>query len=115
MTNTLQLPADGAFLGRVRAPGVAHPLVVTVRDGSIADITAKQGPTVRDICEMADPAAYVRSVKGRAIGELEGIATDSLDAEHRAAKPNLLSPVDLQAVKASGVTFVVSLLERVIE
>ena len=30
-------------------------------------------------------------------------------------KLSLLSPVDLQAVKASGVTFVVSLLERVIE
>lgn len=115
MTNAIQLPADGTFLGRVHAPDVAHPLVVTVRDGTILDITAKQAPTVRDICEMSDPAAYVRSAKGRAVGGLGDIAANSLDAERRATKPSLLSPVDLQAVKASGVTFVVSLLERVIE
>lgn len=115
MTNAIQLPADGTFLGRVHAPDVAHPLIVTVRDGTILDITAKQAPTVRDICEMSDPAAYVRSAKGRAIGGLSDIAANSLDAERRATKPSLLSPVDLQAVKASGVTFVVSLLERVIE
>jgi fumarylacetoacetate (FAA) hydrolase family protein len=115
MTNAIRLPADGTFLGRVHAPDVAHPLVVTVRDGAVLDITEKQGPTVRDICEMPDPAAYVRSVKGRVIGGLGDIAANSLDAEHRATKPSLLSPVDLQAVKASGVTFVVSLLERVIE
>jgi fumarylacetoacetate (FAA) hydrolase family protein len=30
-------------------------------------------------------------------------------------KPWLLAPIDLQAVKAAGVTFVVSMLERVIE
>ncbi len=115
MTNAIRLPADGTFLGRVHAPDVAHPLVVTVRDGAVLDITAKQGPTVRDICEMPDPAAYVRSVKGRAIGGLADIAANSLDAERRAIRPSLLSPIDLQAVKASGVTFVVSLLERVIE
>ncbi len=115
MTNAIRLPADATFLGRVHAPDVAHPLVVTARDGAVFDITAKQGPTVRDICEMADPAAYVRSVKGRAIGGLADIAANSLDAERRATRPSLFSPVDLQAVKASGVTFVVSLLERVIE
>jgi fumarylacetoacetate (FAA) hydrolase family protein len=115
MTNAMQLPADGVFLGRVRAPGIAHPLVVTVRDGGVVDITAKPAPTVRDICEMSDPAAYVRSATGHAIAELDGIAANSLDCERAVAKPHLLSPVDLQAVKASGVTFVVSLLERVIE
>jgi fumarylacetoacetate (FAA) hydrolase family protein len=115
MTNAIQLPADGTFLGRVHAPDVAYPLVVAVRDGTILDITAKQGPTVRDICEMSDPAAYVRSARGRPVGGLGDIAANSLDAERRTTRPSLLSPVDLQAVKASGVTFVVSLLERVIE
>ncbi len=118
--NAMRLPADGTFVGRVRSPGTAHPLVVTVRDGQVIDITSRQAPTVRDICEMADPAAYVSSASGAAIASLDDIAVNSLaanslNASGNAAKPHLLSPVDLQAVKASGVTFVVSLLERVIE
>jgi fumarylacetoacetate (FAA) hydrolase family protein len=47
--------------------------------------------------------------------ELADIAQNSFAARRDTSKPYLLSPLDLQAVKASGVTFVVSLLERVIE
>lgn len=115
MTNAMRLPADGVFLGRVQMPGVAHPLVVTVRDDAIVDITARSAATVSDICEMADPAGYVRQAAGKPIAALDAIVADSLDTRRDASKPMLLSPVDLQAVKASGVTFVVSLLERVIE
>ena len=53
--------------------------------------------------------------KARPIGALDAIAANSFEASRDASKPYLVSPVDLQAVKASGVTFVVSLLERVIE
>ncbi len=115
MTNAMQLPADGVFLGRVQKPGVAHPVVATVRDNAIVDITARSAATVSDICEMADPASYVRQAAGRPVAALDAIVADSLDTRRDASKPVLLSPVDLQAVKASGVTFVVSLLERVIE
>jgi len=92
-----------------------HPLVVAVRDNVIYDITSRTTPTVRDICEMADPAGYVRTTVGVAIGTLAEIAHNSFEAGRDLARPFLLSPVDLQAVKASGVTFVASLLERVIE
>ena len=116
MTATsMNLPTDGSFLGRARASGTPHPLVVTVRDGEVVDITSAEAPTVRDVCELADPVAYVGSAKGRAIAALEDIAANSFEADRDGSKPYLLSPVDLQAVKASGVTFVVSLLERVIE
>ncbi len=115
MTNAMRLPADGVFLGRVRMPGVAHPLVVTVRDNALVDITARSGATVSDICDLADPAGYVRQAAGKPVATLDAIAADSLDLRRDVSKPVLLSPVDLQAVKASGVTFVVSLLERVIE
>ncbi|MDX8459035.1 fumarylacetoacetate hydrolase family protein [Mesorhizobium humile] len=115
MTDPTRLPADGLFVGRARTSDVAHPLVVTVRDGQVIDITASAAPTVRDVCELKDPAGYLRSAKGKAIGALADIAANSFEAERDAKKPMLLSPVDLQAVKASGVTFVVSLLERVIE
>ncbi|KUM25155.1 fumarylacetoacetate hydrolase [Mesorhizobium loti] len=115
MTDPTRLPADGLFVGRARTSEAAHPLVVTVRDGEVIDITSSAAPTVRDVCELKDPAGYVRSAKGKAIGGLADIAANSFEARRDAKKPILLSPVDLQAVKASGVTFVVSLLERVIE
>jgi fumarylacetoacetate (FAA) hydrolase family protein len=115
MVNDMNLPRIGTFLGRARSPGNSHPLVVTVRGRDVVDITSKQAPTVRDICEMDDPAGYVGGATGEAIGSVEAIAANSFEAGRVATKPFLLSPVDLQAVKASGVTFVVSLLERVIE
>jgi fumarylacetoacetate (FAA) hydrolase family protein len=115
MDHDMRLPGEGVFLGRARVPGSAHPLVVTVRDGSLVDITARDAPTVRDICEMPDPAAHVVGAEGRDIGDLKQIAANSFEAARDDTLPFLLSPVDLQAVKGSGVTFVVSLLERVIE
>jgi fumarylacetoacetate (FAA) hydrolase family protein len=115
MTDPTRLPADGLFVGRAKTSAASHPLVVTVRDGEVIDITSSTAPTVRDLCELKDPAGYVRSAKGKAIGALADIAANSFEAGRDAGKPILLSPVDLQAVKASGVTFVVSLLERVIE
>ncbi|MDX8516811.1 fumarylacetoacetate hydrolase family protein [Mesorhizobium dulcispinae] len=115
MTDPTRLPADGLFIGRARTSEASHPLVVTVRDGQVIDITSSTAPTVRDLCELKDPAGYVHSANGKAIGALADIAANSFEAKRDAAKPILLSPVDLQAVKASGVTFVVSLLERVIE
>ncbi|MDG4888199.1 fumarylacetoacetate hydrolase family protein [Mesorhizobium sp. WSM4887] len=115
MTDLTRLPGDGLFVGRARISEASHPLVVTVRAGEVIDITSSAAPTVRDLCELKDPAAYVRSARAKAIGTLEDIAANSFESQRDAKKPVLLSPVDLQAVKASGVTFVVSLLERVIE
>ncbi|RUV99291.1 MULTISPECIES: fumarylacetoacetate hydrolase family protein [unclassified Mesorhizobium] len=115
MTDLTRLPGDGLFVGRARISEASHPLVVTVRAGEVIDITSSAAPTVRDLCELKDPAAYVRSARAKAIGTLEDIAANSFESQRDAKKPILLSPLDLQAVKASGVTFVVSLLERVIE
>jgi len=109
------LPSDGVLLGRVRVPGSAFPRIVTVRGGRVIDITAKSGATVRDICEMADPASYVAAAGGTDVGSADSIVTGSWAAKLSDSAPSLLSPIDLQAVKAAGVTFVVSLLERVIE
>jgi len=100
---------EGVFLGRVELSTGGHPRIVTLRDGKAFDITAKAAPTVRDICEMEDPAGYVKSAPGEPLADLDALI------EGTAEGVRLLSPVDLQAIKASGVTFVVSLLERVIE
>lgn len=109
------VPANATLLGRAFAEGWPHPAVVTVRDGILFDITSRAAPTCRDVCEKDDPAAYVATAPGREIGPVADILENSMAGRRDPARPSLLSPVDLQAVKASGVTFVVSLLERVIE
>jgi len=114
MTEDL-VPSEGVLLGRAFIPGCTHPRLVTVRDRKIFDITTADAPTSRDICELGNPAAYIESIKGRHIGPLSDILYESWNGARDGSRPYLLSPVDLQAVKASGVTFVVSLLERVIE
>ena len=103
--------AGGTFIGRVWDPDAQGPSIVTLRDGSLVDITSKTSPTIRDICEMDDPVAFVRAAGGRSLGTLDDIAAVPVDPGH----VHLLAPCDLQAVKAAGVTFAKSMVERVIE
>jgi fumarylacetoacetate (FAA) hydrolase family protein len=64
----------------------------------------------------AKPADVRAAVKtGRVLSALEYLVANSVEGHRDPSKPWLLAPPDLQAVKASGVTFVASLLERVIE
>jgi fumarylacetoacetate (FAA) hydrolase family protein len=109
------VPTDGVLVGRVRLPGQSLSRVVTVRAGRVLDITSPNGPTVRDICEHDAPADLVSHIDGIDVGSLEALLENSWANKHDTSRPSLLSPIDLQAVKAAGVTFVVSLLERVIE
>ncbi len=100
------LPEDGTsgtLVGRIWRRGAANgPSVVAVRADGLHDITAA-APTVADLCNAADPVALVRKTKGEPLGSLADLVAD------------LLAPIDLQAIKAAGVTFAVSLLERLIE
>jgi fumarylacetoacetate (FAA) hydrolase family protein len=104
---------QGTLLGRALVPGFDHPRIVTVRDGQLVDITARGMATVRDIAESGRAAEHVRSAPGRAVGDIAAVMANA--DKDDASLPRLLAPIDLQAIKASGVTFVVSLLERVIE
>ncbi|MCR6669959.1 fumarylacetoacetate hydrolase family protein [Devosia ginsengisoli] len=106
---------DGTLLGRARVPGHMHPRIVTVRNDELIDITTKGFATVRDIAESGRAAEHVRMAAGRSLGSVDAILANSIAGQGNADLPSLLSPIDLQAIKASGVTFVVSLLERVIE
>ena len=112
MTDFLGEDAAGScLLGRVWTEDAGGPSVVTIRDGQVIDITSRKASTVRDVCEMADPAAYVASADGAAIGSLAEIAA----AAPGQGRSHFLAPCDLQAVKACGVTFAKSMVERVIE
>jgi fumarylacetoacetate (FAA) hydrolase family protein len=111
----LPVDADAAALaGRVWRPDTGGPAVVTLRGAQIIDVT-RSFPTSRDLCESADPAAALRAVEGEAIGSLTEILANTPVDGRDPKRPWLLSPLDLQAVKAAGVTFAVSMLERVIE
>ncbi|MGH6816991.1 MAG: fumarylacetoacetate hydrolase family protein [Hyphomicrobiaceae bacterium] len=117
MTEQLTLPADGtagALAGRVWRPDVDGPSVVAVRADGVYDIT-RLAPTMRDLCETADPAGLVRTGTAERIGSLGAILANTPEVRRDPGKPWLLAPVDLQAIKAAGVTFARSLLERVIE
>ncbi|MGR3198459.1 MAG: fumarylacetoacetate hydrolase family protein [Paracoccus sp. (in: a-proteobacteria)] len=107
---TLARAGNGIWLGRVFRPGIG-PCVVTTRGDQVIDITARRAPLVRDILEMDDPVAYLRDAPGEAIGTLDSIA--AFDGSED--RPHWLAPCDLQAIKACGVTFARSMVERVIE
>ncbi len=107
--------SEGILLGRAQVPGYDHPRIVTVRDGALVDITARGMATVRDIAESGRAAEHVRTAPGRTIAPMDAVFANSVAGKGKADQPVLLAPIDLQAIKASGVTFVVSLLERVIE
>ncbi|WP_326757474.1 fumarylacetoacetate hydrolase family protein [Streptomyces phaeochromogenes] len=108
------LPADAdraALVARVHNPEWDGPCVAAVRGEQVVDLTAI-APTVSDLMERDDAAAVVREADGGHVWRLDEL----LDAPTgRRDVPHLLAPIDLQVIKAAGVTFARSLLERVIE
>jgi len=117
------LPRDGtegALAGRVWRPGRdgqtdrAGPAVVAVRAEGVFDIT-ERFPTMRDLCEAPEPGEALLVARGNRIGSLDDLLRNTPEETRDPLQPWLLAPIDLQAVKAAGVTFAVSMLERVIE
>jgi fumarylacetoacetate (FAA) hydrolase family protein len=111
------LPEDGTrgtLVGRVFLPQAQGPAVVTVRDDGVFDVTARFA-TVSALCEEDNPAAALREARGERIGDLDTLVANTAPDRRNPAKPWLLAPVDLQVLKAAGVTFAISMLERVIE
>ena len=102
----------GSFVGRAWRPDVGGPSLVTVRAGELIDITSKAVATMRDLLELPDPVAHVRTASGEAIASVDTVMAE---AERGRDEVHLLAPCDLQAVKACGVTFARSMIERVIE
>ncbi|MGO7375678.1 fumarylacetoacetate hydrolase family protein [Rhizobium ruizarguesonis] len=106
--------SDGLFVGRIWNPEVQGPSIVTLREGMLVDITSREAPTLSALLERQDAAGFVRAASGKAVGSLADIAANSTGAPDQ-TRPYLIAPVDLQAVKACGVTFAQSMIERVIE
>ena len=108
-----KLPLNATLAGRVHIPKLG-PCVVRVDGEKLVDITAIF-PTMRDLCEMPNPAQALAAAEGKVIGRVDDVLANAAIKKRDAAKPWLLAPIDLQAIKAAGVTFAVSMLERVIE
>jgi len=112
------LPVDrsqATLIGRVWSPALAGPIVALVRDDALYDLS-HLAPTVRDLLDLDDPIMAIRNIGSLPrIGDLAAILANSSERDRDVHSPWLLAPCDLQAIKASGVTFVSSMLERVIE
>ena len=115
---TVVLPVDhehARLIGRVWLPEAGGPKPVLVRDDDLLDLSPV-AHTVSQLLEAPSPLAAVQAA--RALPRIASLADALRNADPRArdaTRPWLLAPCDLQALKASGVTFVESLLERVIE
>ncbi|MGO4003523.1 MULTISPECIES: fumarylacetoacetate hydrolase family protein [Pseudomonas] len=113
--NTLPIDGvSGTLIGRAWVPGaIAGPSLIVLRGDGVFDLSA-HFPTLSDLLETEEPVAAVRRSPGTFIGSVEALLANT--GPH--ADPNqahLLPPLDLQVIKAAGVTFAASMIERVIE
>lgn len=112
------LPQDGlagTLVGRVWRPGApAGPAVVALRADGVFDVSA-HFPTMSTLLEAAQPAQAVTAVIGERLCSVDALLDNSRPEGRDEAMPWLLAPCDLQVVKAAGVTFAASMIERVIE
>ncbi|MDT0267404.1 fumarylacetoacetate hydrolase family protein [Streptomyces sp. DSM 44915] len=109
------LPEDArhaTLVGRVHDPATGGPSVVAVRGDRLADLT-HHAPTVADLLERQDATDLVRHAPAARHFDLAEVVRATLAGQHD--RPRLLAPGDLQVLKACGVTFVRSMVERVIE
>ena len=119
MTPSNCLPEDGyagTLITRVELPGAnGGPTVAVIREDGVYDIMSV-ATTVTALMELDDPAASVKSATlGPKLGDLADLLVNAVANGRDTSKPYLLAPCDLQALKAAGVTFAASMLERVIE
>jgi fumarylacetoacetate (FAA) hydrolase family protein len=106
------LPEDwraGLWLGRLETR--AGPTPVLVRGGRVLDVS-RTAPTIADFINAGIEA---RTAAGADLGEVAEFAFAPTWARDRDARPHLIAPIDLQVIKACGVTFAASAIERVIE
>ena len=104
--------SDGCFVGRIWDSAKGGPCLVTIKGNYIYDITSKEIPTIRDLLELKDINEYLESCDSTKLVSTEELLQSSLKKN---SGISLLAPCDFQAIKACGVTFAKSMVERVIE
>ena len=104
---------SGCFVGRVWDQSQNGPCLVYLRDGDVYDITSSTIPTMRDLLELNNIDEYLKGFEGKRLISINDLLSLSLKKEN--SQLSLLAPCDFQAIKACGVTFAKSMVERVIE
>ena len=104
--------SEGCFVGRIWDNAKDGPCLVTIKGNYIYDITSKEIPTIRDLLELKDINEYLESCDSTKLVSTEELLQSSLKKN---SGMSLLAPCDFQAIKACGVTFAKSMVERVIE
>ncbi|UPQ84398.1 fumarylacetoacetate hydrolase family protein [Pseudomonas knackmussii] len=111
------LPADGmrgTLVGRVWLPGEAPgPTPVLLREDGVFDLT-QLAPTLSGLFEEPALLQRLRQLDAPRIADTNSLLDNSGD-DLDPTRPYLLAPADLQVIKAAGVTFAASMIERVIE
>lgn len=105
---------NARLIGRVWRADVEGPAVVIVRNGHLIDITSIV-VTVSDFLENEDVVKVFDTAEGEDLGSIEDFILPSNEMGPFSQKNSLLAPCDLQAIKACGVTFAQSMIERVID
>jgi fumarylacetoacetate (FAA) hydrolase family protein len=116
LSSTLPVDAaDALLVGRVWIEETGPVLVLVSVDG-VFDLSS-MAPTASQLLELPDVAQAVRAAAPSLprLADTADVLANSVAGAHNPKLPWLLAPCDLQALKASGVTFVASMLERVIE
>jgi fumarylacetoacetate (FAA) hydrolase family protein len=102
-------------VGRVWMPGQpSGPCVVLVKMDGLYDLTHRF-PTMSALLNTDDPVREARQAARDRLCLLDDCLAFTPADRRTIGRPHLLAPADLQALKACGVTFVLSMLERVIE
>ncbi|HET6802509.1 MAG TPA: fumarylacetoacetate hydrolase family protein [Casimicrobiaceae bacterium] len=117
LTVAASLPADAGdalLVGRVFVPAVEGPVLVRVVGDDLLDLSTIASIS-SELLDRADAIDAIRKTRLPRIGSLAAALANAAPAGRDTAAPWLLAPGDLQAIKAAGVTFVASMLERVIE
>ncbi len=111
------LPADpdALLVGRVWSHAQGGPCPVLVEAGQVRDLTGLS-PTFAGLLELPSlPDRLARPEGFPALGGLAAFLGEDGGGKDGGAAGRLLAPCDLQPVKAAGVTFADSMLERMIE
>ncbi len=116
LSSTLPVDApDALLIGRVWVEG-SGPVLALVTASDVFDLSSV-APTASQLLELPDVAQVVRAAAPTLprLADTAAVLANSAADARNPQWPWLLAPCDLQALKAAGVTFVASMLERVIE
>ncbi|EXS33999.1 fumarylacetoacetate hydrolase family protein [Acinetobacter sp. 826659] len=111
------LPDDatqGCLIGRAWIPNqISGPSPILLKGDQVFDISEKFH-TISQLLESSDPLKALAEIEGKLVGSIDELFANTV-AEPDTNKAYFLAPIDLQVIKAAGVTFAASMLERVIE